>query len=161
MVNATIISIPKTTFFFIYAKLVFHWSFIEKIQIVINFGHENGCFIVYDFYTFFRFLSSNLQPEFNFVFRIGKIAHNVDGLLLCWHFIMSSRQLKLIEIIMLKITRNAEKNSAGRIIADSTQMTIVIPSRQHSSKPLVVRSLFYSFGKSQCVQIIPCGFMFQ
>jgi hypothetical protein len=49
-----------------------------------------------------------------------------------------------VEIIKLKITTNAEKNSpdksgqaVSRIIADSTPMPIVIPSRQHSSKPHV------------------------
>jgi hypothetical protein len=42
------------------------------------------------------------------------IAGNVDGLLLCWYFIKSSRQPKPIEKLLMKITTNADRiTSAG------------------------------------------------
>jgi hypothetical protein len=48
----------------------------------------------------------------------------------------SSRQLKSLKLLMIKITTIAYRNSGGQIIVDSSSMLIVITSRQRSSKPL-------------------------
>jgi len=47
------------------------------------------------------------------------MAGNVNGLLVCWYFIIVSRQVKPIENLMMKLTTNDEKNSVCRILADS------------------------------------------
>ena len=49
-----------------------------------------------------------------------------------------ARQLKPIELLILKITQLPKVFVSPRTNADSAPMLIVIASRQHSSKPLIV-----------------------
>jgi len=65
---------------------------------------------------------------------------NVDGLLLCWHFIMSCPEPQPIEKLMMKITTKAHLYSSARTKADSEQNDENTFVSQHSSKPNVVRS---------------------
>ena len=66
------------------------------------------------------------------------ITHNVDGLLLCWYFIMSSPKPQPIEKLMMKITTKAHLYSSARTKADSEQNDEKMFVSQHSSKPNVM-----------------------
>ena len=66
------------------------------------------------------------------------IAGNVDGLLLCWYFIMSSPEPQPIEKLMMKITTKAHLYSSAQTKADSEQNDENMFVCQHSSKPNVV-----------------------
>jgi hypothetical protein len=70
------------------------------------------------------------------------MAYNVHGLLLCWHFIIVSRQQEPIEKLMMKLTTNAEMKFVCPILADSIAKADCCSVSQHCSKPNVVRCLF-------------------
>jgi hypothetical protein len=60
--------------------------------------------------------------------------HNASGLLLCWDFIVVSRQPKLFKKLMMKLTTNIKKNFVCPLLADSISKADCFFVRQHSSK---------------------------
>ena len=71
--------------------------------------------------------------------RVVKLTHNVDGLLLCWYFIMSSPELPPIEKLMMKITTKTHLYSLAQTKVDSEQNDENLFVCQHSSKPNIRR----------------------
>jgi len=74
---------------------------------------------------------------------------DVDGLLLCWYFMMSSPEPQPIEKLMMKITTKAQLYSSARTKADSEQNDENMFVSQHSSKPNV---------SSSCVRLSAMSF---
>jgi hypothetical protein len=66
-----------------------------------------------------------------------KLAGNVDGLLLCWQFIIVCPGLKPIEKLTMKLTTNVEKNSICWILTDNCSNADCYCVKQHSIKPNV------------------------
>jgi hypothetical protein len=60
---------------------------------------------------------------------------NVDGLLLCWYFIMSSPEPQPIEMLKLKVATKAQLYSSAQTKADSEQNDENMLVSQHSNKP--------------------------
>ena len=68
------------------------------------------------------------------------MAYNASGLLLCWHFIIVSRQPRSrIKLLMMKLATNAQLKIVRRILAESFTKADCSSVRQHSSKPNVRR----------------------
>jgi hypothetical protein len=72
-----------------------------------------------------------------FILKDFMITANVDGLLLCWYFMMSSPEPQPIEKLVMKITTKAHLYSSAGTKADSEQYDENMFVCQHSSKPIV------------------------
>ena len=76
---------------------------------------------------------------------------DVQGLLLCWYFIMSSPELQLIGKLKLKITTKAQLYSSAQTKADSEQNDENLFVCPHSSKPNVVGIPFGLVCQNECI----------